>query len=344
MRKLPFIFYMHFLKVMTIELSEEYVDDYLSEKRDTNKYRVRNVQLIDQNLKDKKTINFQNRVVVGIIILAIVSWVGARVLLLSKLYEDQYKVFNTFGKFEKGEVSYTISEVAIASEYSSFYNVMNSFFASTALSKTGAKFLMLMLSIFPDHLQGKHWSSPPSGPSFEGRDYFRLSFLHWRSPNNNFSFFFETEEEFNHSLMLRCKNENPNRRSIYDDLFEGGLCRIASNQTSLKLTAPKLVSMILGKFTAREKDCKWQKRYAAVNSATNAIGAGATILGGMSAGGISFTGAGAFAAVGVAAGTAVGSFFLGKQSHESEICLPSEGETLVGKGLVTRQDVSCEEY
>jgi hypothetical protein len=265
------------------------------------------------------------------------------------MFYDKNSMFNS-SDAPLGEDRFNIQEVAIAAEFPKFFEVvfvgtMN----SKSLSVTGAIFLLMMLSKFPQYITREMWAGSSTqlnaSKLHSNTGGFLQSFQNWNVEDNKFKWLCQTSDEFDRHFAIQCRLKNPDKKiGVLQSLYEGGLCKVARLHTDSGTTPEELVQQISGKLTLHYADCDAQKTMRAASTVTNVIGAGATglgvvqfIAGSLIAGPISMA-----ATLGITAATIAGSYFMGKNTYDTTICIPPDGALMIDETRFSYDNLNCD--
>ena len=300
------------------------------------------------------TIAFENKVIIILMLAVACLWVYVRVRSVIDRYPQEKALFKSkqfnlptdhmsahirliSNQKPRGSSQYSFTDVVLAGDYPHFYNLKMSGFGAEQLQTSGAHFLLIMLQEFPEHITKIHWSGNEQQLQYNLKPAFVSSYGAWNSPANPFSFLLSGSlESFERSCLIRETTVNAGEFTIVDALYSGGFCKVAAMYGLNTTTGPILASKILGRAAKFTRKCDAHKAEAGVLAASNVIGGGAGIIGGMSAtvglagcnplsAAFSFGVSCAVAAT-VVAGTAAGAYVYGKRVADNTRCTLDEDE------------------
>jgi hypothetical protein len=367
-----------------VEVENDDIDTYTTQEKKTFAHDALLGVKKKRHAHDRDLIRLQNRILITGVIGIVVAWFYIRLSMIEQVYKDQFELYNNasshFNSSPKplGMTKFTIREVAIASQFPTFYsNILVTTMSAKSLSPVGAQFLLVMLTRFSDDITRETWSG-----SSEQLQLARLhtdagGFLHdfdnWNVNENKFRWLCKTQKEFDTHIAVQCRLRASNggmgnladqtlnaitkvgddatdpgdqARPTYDilqTLYSGGLCEVARFHVSANTEVAELVSKVAGRMSLRHVDCSAQRRMQAAGTVSNVAGAGMTGLGVvMAQSGSLFAGPiSAAATLGIVAGTFVAGHFLGKRTYNSTICTPPSGASMVSKEEYTYDDLTC---
>lgn len=225
------------------------------------------------------------------------AWVYARYRALRRLYPAEVEWFATryvLGPRPAGAAHYSLDCLLVSAEYPAFAHAFRSA-ACRSLPQTSAIFLLTMLQMFGDHMEGVHYSGDRAQLRGGRMGDFVKSFAAWNVPDNPWRFLFATASKFARSPAVQKARASPDGDTMLRALYDGGLCAVAAQFYDADVDASQMCRELLDEELVYYQSCAATKaataeEWGSTVGALTAAGTAVPIAGAVSTAAVSFMG------------------------------------------------------
>jgi hypothetical protein len=228
----------------------------------------------------------------------VAAWVYARYRAMRLLYPAEVEWFSkryTLGPRPAGAENYSLDCLLVSAEYPAFAHAFRSQ-ACGSLPQTSAIFLLTMLQMFGDKMEGVHYSGDRAQLRGAKADDFVKTFSAWNVPDNPWRFLFSTPSKFARSPAVQKARSSPNGDTMLSSLFNGGLCAVATQFYDPDVDASQMCRELLDEELVYFQSCAAAKAATAVQwgstiGTLSSIGTAVPVATAVSTAAMSLTGA-----------------------------------------------------
>ena len=283
-------------------LSQRDVDALAAAKRLDARLEVRTTRVQHRRVEERKQ-NVYLWLKLAVLAAALVAaWVYARYRAMRLLYPAEVEWFSeryTLGPRPAGAENYSLDCLLVSAEYPAFAHAFRSQ-ACGSLPQTSAIFLLTMLQMFGDKMEGVHYSGDRAQLRGAKVGEFVKTFSAWNVPDNPWRFLFPTPSKFARSPAVQKARSSPNGDTMLSSLFNGGLCAVATQFYDPDVDASQMCRELLDEELVYFQSCAATKASRAMSTGSDVATAVSIVVG------MVFTGIGCGVMAFFTGGTALG--------------------------------------
>ena len=252
-------------------LSQRDVDALAAAKRLDARLEVRTTRVQHRRVEERKQSAYLWLKLAVLAAALVAAWVYARYRAMRLLYPAEVEWFSeryTLGPRPAGAENYSLDCLLVSAEYPAFAHAFRSQ-ACGSLPQTSAVFLLTMLQMFGDKMEGVHYSGDRAQLRGAKADDFVKTFSAWNVPDNPWRFLFSTPSKFARSPAVQKARSSPNGDTMLSSLFNGGLCAVATQFYDPDVDASQMCRELLDEELVYFQSCAATKASRAMSTGSD---------------------------------------------------------------------------